>query len=601
MLTLYANNTAYPIKNDDYYIRQVDTGRDELIFNISIWDELYPLIVEEASIQDRDQMHYLVKAIDAGSDTAKVRCEIDLDEWRATLNPQYTNGSATCLATIQGVCPANWTVRDQSGVTISRTIEGAYTPLDVAEACKETYGITLRWDNKNRIVTIINPANYQPLGAFVTRDLNLKELNYKGSSSDFITRLYAYGKDRLSFASINNGLPYVDDNTYSSRIICGYWTDNRYEVAENLLADAKTKLAALAVPSRSYTCSVYDLAKTNPEMYGFEDFSLFAVVKLIDDSRGTAINHQVVEYWDYPHYPEKNDVVLSTSPARIQSQITQIGQQIENPNSSFNQRQENAINNATSWITGANGGYVVINKNASGQPYEILIMDQPTIAAATKVWRWNQGGLGYSSNGYNGPYTTAITQDGAIVANFITTGTLNAEEVNIINLIVDHLVSTSGTYKMEGGTGVMQWTDGSNLRVRIYATDNSQSESIGIVQVFSGNVDAGGAMQSGSLVSQLQPNYLEVGSDGKGNFSGQIKAGTIDTDQGASIGGSMSVNELLSIKGGAEIGGYADINGPLYLNSAQIRPGPNQNLLTVDWVQVPTSDGGTCWALASRS
>lgn len=426
MLTLYANNTAYPIKNDDYYIRQVDTGRDELIFNISIWDELYPLIVEEASIQDRDQMHYLVKAIDAGTDTAKVRCEIDLDEWRATLDPQYTNGSATCVSTIQGVCPGNWTVQDQSGVTISRTITGAYTPLDVAEACKETYGITLRWDNKNRVVTIINPANYQPLGAFVTRDLNLKELNYKGSSSDFITRLYAYGKDGLSFADINDGKPYVDDNTYSSRVICGYWTDNRYEIAENLLEDAKAKLASLAVPSRSYTCSVYDLAKTNPEMYGFEDFSLFAVVKLIDDSRGTAINHQVVEYWDYPHYPEKNDVVLSTSPARIQSQVTQIGQQIENPNSRYNQQQANAVANATNWITGTDGGYVVFQRNADGQPYEILIMDQPTIDTATKVWRWNNGGLGYSSNGYNGPYTTAITQDGAIVADFITSGILNA-------------------------------------------------------------------------------------------------------------------------------------------------------------------------------
>ena len=462
MLTLYANNTAYPIKNDDYYIRQVDTGRDELIFNISIWDELYPLIVEEASIQDRDQMHYLVKAIDAGTDTAKVRCEIDLDEWRATLNPQYTNNSATCLATIQSVCPANWTVQDQSGATISRTITGAYTPLDVAEACKETYGITLRWDNKNRVVTIINPANYQPLGAFVTRDLNLKELNYKGSSNDFITRLYAYGKDGLSFADINDGKPYVDDNAYSSRVICGYWTDNRYEIAENLLADAKAKLAALAVPSRSYTCSVYDLAKTNPEMYGFENFSLFQVVTLIDQSRGTQINHQVVEYWDYPHYPEKNDVVLSTSPARIQSQITQIGQQIKNPNSSYNQQQANAVANATNWITGTNGGYVVFRRNAEGQPYEILIMDTPDIETATKVWRWNNGGLGYSSNGYNGPYTTAITQDGAIVADFITAGTLNCALLEVINLIAQG-VQLSGSFSASGPGGTLKLDNGQLL------------------------------------------------------------------------------------------------------------------------------------------
>lgn len=526
MLTLYANNTAYPLKVDDYYIRQVDTGRDELIFNISIWDEMYPMIVEEASIQDRDQMSYLVKAIDGGAKEAKVRCEIDLDEWRASLNPQYTNGSATCLATIQGVCPGNWTVRDQSGVTFNRTITGAYTPLDVAEVCKDTYGITLRWDNKNRTVTIINPANYQPLGAFMTRDLNLKEINYKGNSSDFITRLYAYGKDGLSFASINNGLPYVDDNTYSSRVICGYWTDNRYEVAENLLADAKTKLAAMAVPSRSYTCSVYDLAKTNPEMYGFENFSLFQVVTLIDQSRGTQINHQVVEYWDYPHYPEKNNVVLSTSPARIQSQVTQIGQQIENPNSSYNQQQANAVANATNWITGTNGGYVVFHRNSAGQPYEILIMDQPTIATATKVWRWNSGGLGYSRNGYNGPYTTAITQDGAIVADFITAGTMSA---SIISGGV--LQSQSGYLTIDLNSGnISMGQSGSEISITEYGLKLSQNgvDAVSITGTSADNAMVTIQNSAGDRVTTLYAGGLNAGHGPDGKYYGGVVTGTLD-------------------------------------------------------------------------
>lgn len=551
MLTLYANDTAYPLKVDDYYIRQVDTGRDELIFNISIWDELYPLIVEEASIQDRDQMHYLVKAIDAGADTAKVRCEIDLDEWRATLNPQYTNGSATCLATIQGVCPGSWTVQDQSGVTISRTITGAYTPLDVTEACKDTYGITLRWDNKNRVVTIINPANYQPLGAFVTRDLNLKEINYKGSSSDFITRLYAYGKDGLSFADINNDLPYVDDNTYSSRVICGYWTDNRYEVAENLLTDAKAKLAAMAVPSRSYTCSVYDLAKTNPEMYGFEDFSLFQVVTLIDQSRGTQINHQVVEYWDYPHYPEKNNVVLSTSPARIQSQVTQIGQQIENPNSSYNQQQANAISNATNWIIGTNGGYVVFRRNADGQPYEILIMDQPTIDTATKVWRWNSGGLGYSSNGYNGPYTTAITQDGAIVADFMTTGTLNCEFLTVVNLVAQGVqlagdfTAESGGYKivLQNGSLCMYDTSTGDMRAAVNVFSGTAQ-----IAAFSGDVGPNGnvAGSTNGAATICDPTRVACGQGPSGACSGVVSCGSIVVFSGPAVLNGLTQLESVS-------------------------------------------------------
>ena len=90
-----------------------------------------------------------------------------------------------------------------------------------------------------------------------------------------------------------------------------------------------------------------------------------------------------------------------------------------------------AVTSATNLITGQTGGYVVIHQDAdSGHPYELLILDAPDIASAVNVWRWNVGGLGFSHNGYNGPYETAITSDGQIVADFITSGTLVA---NIIN------------------------------------------------------------------------------------------------------------------------------------------------------------------------
>ncbi len=88
---------------------------------------------------------------------------------------------------------------------------------------------------------------------------------------------------------------------------------------------------------------------------------------------------------------------------------------------------QQAIFNATNIITGNKGGYVVLrDTNGDKEPDEILIMDAPDIETAQKVWRWNNGGLGYSSTGYNGPYGTAITQDGAIVADYIATGSLNA-------------------------------------------------------------------------------------------------------------------------------------------------------------------------------
>ena len=96
-----------------------------------------------------------------------------------------------------------------------------------------------------------------------------------------------------------------------------------------------------------------------------------------------------------------------------------------------------AVDNASAQITGAKGGYVRFMYDENGVMTEILIMNTPDIATATKVWRWNSGGFGYSSNGYQGPFTTAITQDGAIVANFITVGALNASLITTGTLIAN--------------------------------------------------------------------------------------------------------------------------------------------------------------------
>ena len=84
---------------------------------------------------------------------------------------------------------------------------------------------------------------------------------------------------------------------------------------------------------------------------------------------------------------------------------------------------EQAIINATQLITGNQGGYILMSP--AEKPQEIFIMDTPDMTTAMKVWRWNLSGLGYSSTGINGPFALAMTMDGAIVADFITTGVLN--------------------------------------------------------------------------------------------------------------------------------------------------------------------------------
>ena len=88
-----------------------------------------------------------------------------------------------------------------------------------------------------------------------------------------------------------------------------------------------------------------------------------------------------------------------------------------------------AIDKATSLIIGADGGFVRFIYDENDSLTEIVIMDTDDISTATKVWRWNSGGLGYSSNGYAGPYSLAMTQDGSIVADFITSGTMSANVI----------------------------------------------------------------------------------------------------------------------------------------------------------------------------
>ena len=104
----------------------------------------------------------------------------------------------------------------------------------------------------------------------------------------------------------------------------------------------------------------------------------------------------------------------------------------------------------------------------SGQPYELLILDAPTIESAVNVWRWNVGGLGFSKNGYNGPYETAITSDGQIVADFITSGTLTA---NIIKAGVISSFDNSSWWDLESG----------EVHLKAYATNDSVNQLKGTV------------------------------------------------------------------------------------------------------------------------
>ena len=435
MLTISNNGEQIPLNFDDYYIQEVYGGKDAAGFTLPLDHPGYQYLFEETPLIDTEtKQRYLIKAIDEGQTTVNIKAELDLDELSRDMFLNYTNGSDTVVNTISKALPDGWAVQDHAYFNQRRTIElEAATPLDVIDACPDIYNVVFHFDNNARVIHIYNPDSEEISGVFLTDELNLKSVNFKGKSSGFATRLYAKGKDSLTFADINGGKDYVEDFSYSDKVISVYWKDERYTIAENLLADAKKRLKSMAVPQQSYTCGVMDLARArenqegkNDNIYSFLEFELYQNVVLLDRRRNRRITHTVAGIKRYPKYPEKNEVTLSTVAPSIQNSVKSIQTQMEKPTSTFNQIRQAAIDVATELITGLLGGHYIETKDPeTGKPNGWAIMDTDNTETAVNVWRMTEGGFGHSHSGFSGPYDDiAITIDGKINASMILTGEL---------------------------------------------------------------------------------------------------------------------------------------------------------------------------------
>ncbi|AQY37912.1 phage tail spike protein [Bacillus thuringiensis] len=143
------------------------------------------------------------------------------------------------------------------------------------------------------------------------------------------------------------------------------------------------------------------------------------IVTVKHEEDGIDIQAKVIAYKYDPIKKEYINVTIGNfkeSFTDVTGKVDQIQQDLSNmPGSLLGAAKENA----TKLINSGFGGNVRV------YPDRILIMDTKNEMTASKVWQWNINGLGYSSNGVNGPYEIAMTSDGRIVADFITTGVLN--------------------------------------------------------------------------------------------------------------------------------------------------------------------------------
>lgn len=235
---------------------------------------------------------------------------------------------------------------------------------------------------------------------------------------------------------------------------------------------------------------------------------------------------------------------------------TIVGQQQEIKQKPSETYLREAVLALTETIIGASGGAVrLLDTNNDGMPDTLYIADDPDPTKARKVWRFNHEGWGASNNGYNGPFSYGATLENGMVADFITAGTLNADLVNIVNLIADHVVSRNAGFEMDLWAAVLRLMENDNLRVRIYSTAKSAG---GIVQVFSGTVTNESGLGEDGTYSYLGPVGVGVGEKSDGSYIGTVKAGTIKT--GTLVVYNMvkteSGNAILSVRDGQRIGHF---------------------------------------------
>ena len=235
--------------------------------------------------------------------------------------------------------------------------------------------------------------------------------------------------------------------------------------------------------------------------------------------------------------------------AAVASNRNQVSAQIENALVTFEETMHEAIESATDEIIGTKGGNIVTHLNEQNQPYELLVTDNLDLSMARNIWRWNIGGLGFSKNGYNGPYGLAITQSGAIVADFITVGTLTA---NIIKAGILRDLNNKNWWNLQTGDMVIS----GQLNA---ATGTFAGELRAATGSFSGQIK-GGTIQIGG--TDAAPIFA-VNADGK------VVMKNFDLDgvgNAATIGCSVMNCENLRA-------GTAVIEGDLHMNGGTINAG----------------------------
>ncbi|MGM1412809.1 phage tail spike protein [Bacillus cereus group sp. BceL300] len=283
------------------------------------------------------------------------------------------------------------------------------------------------------------------------------------------------------------------------------------EEAYRLLRQAAKDMFAIQKvdqPKANYNVKFQELSQTEE----YKDYKHLQSVYMADtvtvehQEDGIDIKAKVIAYKYDPIKKEYLDITIGNfkeSFTDVSGRVDLVQEELSNMPGSI---LDAAKANATSLINSGFGGHVRI------YPDRILIMDTKDEKSAKKVWQWNLNGLGYSSTGVNGPYGTAITSDGRIVADFITAGTLSGNLVQGGEITGATLRTSDSVNYVNISKQFIRLYESSRTRVFVGYYKNSRNE-IQPTLILGGDSDSTGA-NGAIMVYQFSDTSVKSGGIG---------------------------------------------------------------------------------------
>lgn len=341
--------------------------------------------------------------------------------------------------------------------------------MAILNALVEQYGGHLRVRKVNGVRYLDYLAEYPDTCSQVIQfGSNLIDFTRKWDSTEFATVIIPLGNRLedspiealdayLTVESVNQGSMYVQSN----EAVAAYgWIEKTVtwdEVSDPavLLEKAKTYLTDLQFDNLELELSALDLH--------YLDVNTEAV-KLLDEIRVISRPHGLdrmfpVKKLEIPlDNPEQTQFTLGDS---VKTSLTSVNnqtsaailQKIEGLPKAHSLLKE-AKENATQIMNMATTGYITITKDQYGSE-TLYISNVRDYKKADKLWKWNMNGLGYSNDGGK-TFGLAITMDGSIVADYITTGVLNADVIRA-GVLKDY----GGNFSLDFETGKLTMKKGS--------------------------------------------------------------------------------------------------------------------------------------------